>query len=179
MSGYFREVTASIAVNTIALCIAQVPSLIGVSMAVLELSEGCCRRRWSACCRGRRTRSGLQGKSLPVQQHLRCCPNESRTTAPASAEASEDSEESTAQAAAGTVHSRCSRRSSAVTAQAAKPSGTRIPQAARGTGTLSPGIAKTAGRALLAAGHLHPVGTSTQLRALLLHEKLWRLFNRL
>lgn len=53
MSRYFREVTANVAVNTISLCIAQIPSLVGISTAVLELSEGCCRQRRSACCRGK------------------------------------------------------------------------------------------------------------------------------
>lgn len=43
MSGYFREVTANIVVNTISLCIAQIPSLIGISMVALELSETYCR----------------------------------------------------------------------------------------------------------------------------------------
>lgn len=33
MSGYFREVSASIAVNAASLCVAQIPSLLGTSLA--------------------------------------------------------------------------------------------------------------------------------------------------
>lgn len=65
MSGYFREASASIAVNTASLRVAQIPSLLGRS---LELSEGCCRRGQRGCAGGRWSRAALRGWSLTVQQ---------------------------------------------------------------------------------------------------------------
>lgn len=45
MSGYFREVTANIAMNSFSLHCTN-PALNGISKAVPELSEGCCTRPW-------------------------------------------------------------------------------------------------------------------------------------
>lgn len=51
MSGYFREVSVSIAVNTASLCVAQIPARNEPGSA--ELSQGCCRRRRRGCGGGR------------------------------------------------------------------------------------------------------------------------------
>lgn len=66
MSGYFREVTANIAMNSFSLHCTN-PALNGISKAVPELSEGCCTRPW---------RRLLQRQAERLPQQLSVCSKE-------------------------------------------------------------------------------------------------------
>lgn len=77
MSGYFGEVTANAAGNATALRIAQIPSQIGMSVAVLALQA---KAGW--LWPRQMDPLGAAGRA-PVWPHLRCRPNESLTAVPA------------------------------------------------------------------------------------------------